>query len=98
MSDTNIIRNVSLSVLISRGEMNVGMKTKICNMVYVGVIGFTFIAFTHKANGNKKEIHILFKYVAEQSDRREQQLSETEKVIIVPYERETHKKERKRLY
>lgn len=69
------------------------MKTKMCNMVYVGVIGFTFTAFTHKGNENKKEIHVLFKYVAEQSYRREQELSETEKVIIVPYEKKTHKKE-----
>jgi len=71
LSDTNIIRYVSLRVLISKGERNVGMKTKMCNMVYVGVIGFTFTAFTHKRNGNKKEIHVLFKYVAEKSYRRE---------------------------
>ena len=64
-----------------------------CNMVYVGVTGFTFTAFTYKENGNKTEIHILFKYVAEQSYGREHELSETEKVIVVLYERKTHKKE-----
>lgn len=61
-------------------------------MIYV-VIGFTFTAFTHKGNGKKKEIHILFKYVVEQSYRREHELSETEKIIIVPYERKTRNKE-----
>jgi hypothetical protein len=49
--------------------MNVGMKTKMCNIVYVGVIGFTFTGFIHKGNGNEKEIHILFKHVAEISYR-----------------------------
>lgn len=92
MSDRNIILHFSLCVLISKGEVNVGMATKMCNMFYFGVIGFTFTAFTGKGNGNKTEILILFKYVEEQSYRLEHELSETEKVIIVLYERKTHKK------
>jgi len=59
LSDTNIIRRVSLRVLICKGEVNVGMTTKMCNMVYVGVIGFTFTAFTDTVNGNKTDILIL---------------------------------------
>lgn len=68
-----------------------------CNMFYVGVIGFTFTAFTDKGNGNKTEIIILFKCVEEQSNRRGHELSETDNVIIVLYESKTHKKEWKRL-
>lgn len=73
------------------------MTTKIFSLFYVGVIGFTFTAFTDKGNGNKTEVLILFKYIEEQSYRREHELSETEKVIIVLYEMKTHKKEWKRL-
>jgi hypothetical protein len=50
---------------------------------------FHFTAFTRKGNGNKTKIDILFKNVAEKSNGREHEPSETEKVIIVPYERKT---------